>query len=452
MAFIGSSGGIDTATLPAHQAGDLIVVWAFSRSTGLPVIPAGFIPVLQVSADSFAVAAAKYATSSSDTIGTWTNSTSLTVNVYRSGGLLTIGSSTSNSDFGTLINYPSLTLENTDNTSIVAAFLGHRSYNIDTSQTPNGTVLRESYAQDFVSVSASYDTDTPVSTWSDVDVEVGGSASFWVSGVVEIKELSSSVTIDDVTDPLNTNAQSTINGSGFEAAQGVGTVEQLQGLNSTALIIDTWSDTQLVVNSMDIESSAYFYGTQSIMVTANGGDSALLDFESVPLVNNDFVNITSLATEGDRLTAIPDLSVGDQVRYQSVLYLLGVPTVYTVVVNDDATFSVDGSTPSGSYTFDVRAYDSSDNTWGTVGVQSVDIVGTGSTINITMTGIPDGNYLTRIFREDTGAIVINDTISYSSGAASALLSGVPVSTQTTSFVIDGSPTPLIYGADNGVTE
>lgn len=455
MSLIGSVSGIDTATLTAHETGDLIVVWAFSRDTGLPVIPSGFTQIKNLSGVSFGVLAYKYAESNSEVLGTWTNATSLNALIYRSGGELSIGNSLIFSDWGTLISYPSLTLQNTDNTSIVASFLGHRSFNIDVTQTPNSSSLLTSYVNSGVSVSAAYDTVNPVSSYPADDVEVSGSGNTWVGVVVEIKESISTVIIDDTTDPLNSKSQAVINGSGFEVAQGGGVVLQKQGARSTPLTVNSWSDSQINVNALDVESTNYSYGTHSLMVTVDGGDSGSIDFEAVPAVNHNYVVIDGLSTVNDRFKSIPDFTVDDQLVYQSVLFKDGLPTVYTVNVNSNGTFSIDGSTPVGSYTFTVRAWDHTDETWGDLSTQTVEIttdVAVESDILISMVGISDGDYLIRVFREDTGALVHNGLVTFANEQVTLTLTDVPVGVYTTTFLTDGSVDPDVYGADKGVTQ
>ncbi len=72
------------------------------------------------------------------------------------------------------------------------------------------------------------------------------------------------------------------------------------------------------------------------------------------------------------------------------------------------------------------------------------------TLTITLTGIPDGDYLTRVFREDTGALIVNEEVTFS-GGTSVLNVGIAAAIQTTSFIINSNVTPTKFGADNGVT-
>jgi len=164
---------------------------------------------------------------------------------------------------------------------------------------------------------------------------------------------------------LNTDSTLTINGSGFEALGAGSKIEQIQGVNVVELADGTWGGTQIVTTGADVEATVLKYGTHDITVTADSSATATLATNAVPATNNSFVNLTSVATSGDRITAIPDLAALDQVRYQSVLFQGGSPTANTVTVNVDATFTISGGTPDGNYTFEVRAWDDNDETWGT---------------------------------------------------------------------------------------
>lgn len=92
------------------------------------------------------------------------------------------------------------------------------------------------------------------------------------------------------------------------------------------------------------------------------------------------VLLTSLATSGDRITGIPDLAIGDQISYENVLQLAGSPTVYPVTVNADGTFTIAGAPPNDTYTFDVAAFDITDNTWSSYVEQTVVINSSGDMI------------------------------------------------------------------------
>lgn len=369
----GDATNSDSITLPAHQTDDLILIFAYNQGATIPSIPAGYTNVNTLSNNGGLRLGYKIATSASETSGTWTNAEAVNVQVYRSNaGTLSIGSgSATNADFSTSVTYQAITLDDTSGSSWVAPFMGHQRN--DTSGTPpTGTVSRTS-----VNVTAldthGFDTNGGVTSWTQQVVSETPAAGFWVSVVAEIVETGSSVVINDVTDPISTNSTLTVNGSGFEANDANSKIEQIQGAITVLLGDGTWGDTQIVTTSADVESTTLKYGTHDIKVTAHSGANASKSTSAIPALNNDFVNITSVATEGDRITAIPDLAANDQIRYQSLLHQGGSPASGNVTVNADATFSISGNPPDGNYTFEVRVWDANDQTWGTAANQNVTI-------------------------------------------------------------------------------
>ena len=221
----------------------------------------------------------------------------------------------------------------------------------------------------------------------DVTSSYGGGVAgdvFWSAGwnrdlsVAEIQSLDDSSypfvsgpTISTITDPAITATALTIAGSGFGASQGSGGVTQEQGAISVALTETAWADTEITATSATIESTGLKYGVQTIEVTDDSAANGTNTYTATPLAGNDYVDLTSIATTGQLLTTSGVLAIGDQIRYANELSGGGG---YSVTVNADATFSIDGATPDGVYTFEVRAWDTSDQTWGTASNQSVTVV------------------------------------------------------------------------------
>lgn len=188
---IGSASGTNTATFPAHQIGDLLLVFAYrDGSTTLPGIPAGWADFAVISGSSNSNGArlhAKIATSASETVGTWSNATSVIVVVYRATGIIGIGASAQLGGTSTIIPYAGLTLVNTDNTSGVVAFAGHRSPDTNLQIAPTGmsNFMSNTDATDKV---VAHQTNGLVSSWSATSVDVGGTSIGYRTIVVEITE------------------------------------------------------------------------------------------------------------------------------------------------------------------------------------------------------------------------------------------------------------------------
>ncbi len=174
-------------------------------------------------------------------------------------------------------------------------------------------------------------------------------------------------------DPAITGAELTTTGTGFRATQGTGGVTQEQGAVVVPLTINTWGDTSITADSATVESTGLKYGTQTLKVTHNSGASDTKTFVATPLAGNDYETATSIATVGQLVTAAGTLVIGTQVRYQAFLHLNGVPTTKFFKVNPDMTYTVDGTTPDGVYTAEVRAFDNVTKTWGAIGVQTIPV-------------------------------------------------------------------------------
>lgn len=152
----GASAASNTVSMPSHQAGDMILVYAFrSNSTTPPSIPAGYILSYNpTGANTCAMTVGyKIATSGSEATGTWTNATSTIVVVYRKSSAQTWTDPIVyvKMNTGTSIDYavnggsffgPRYSI-NQDNTEIWnVRFAGHRTATDLTSTTPNGWTAR----------------------------------------------------------------------------------------------------------------------------------------------------------------------------------------------------------------------------------------------------------------------------------------------------------------------
>jgi hypothetical protein len=107
--FVGAASAEATSvTLPTHQKGDLIAVWALRAANSLPTIPATwFAAGSRTSTGIGGLLAWKIAASSSETSGTWTNAAALLAVVYRhtTNLILPGGVSLANTATSTTINY-----------------------------------------------------------------------------------------------------------------------------------------------------------------------------------------------------------------------------------------------------------------------------------------------------------------------------------------------------------
>lgn len=186
QSFIGGASGTTSATIPAHQVGDLIIARAFrDGNNNAPTIPAGQnwtqIDNSAGSNSNGAAIAYKFATSTSEATGTWTSATRLDVGVWR-------GFSSCAAHFSvdgaasTTVNYKTVTSFASGSWAI--AFSAHRSVNTTLENAPTGMTNRYSDVN-ATDEGAIHDTNGTVSSWSDTSVSVGGTSSGWRSHVIE---------------------------------------------------------------------------------------------------------------------------------------------------------------------------------------------------------------------------------------------------------------------------
>ena len=92
-----ASAQATTITIPTHQSGDLILICANRNNTTAPTIPSGWIVMSNTGASGVSSAIGwKLAQSTSETSGTWTNTSVMHCAVYRgSTGVLVVSSSIS---------------------------------------------------------------------------------------------------------------------------------------------------------------------------------------------------------------------------------------------------------------------------------------------------------------------------------------------------------------------
>jgi hypothetical protein len=187
---VGSATGVNSATLPAHQAGDLIIAVAFrDGSITSPSLPAGWTNISAAGLNSCSLRAAyKIAASGSEVSGTWTNATNLIVVVYRGvHNAAPIGTVNTDFDASTAVRFNTLAaFAIGDGSSWVLGAAGHRSVDTSLENAPTG-MSNVTGRVDAVCEIALHDTNAGVSSWPTRSVSVGGTSSGWRSVTIEIK-------------------------------------------------------------------------------------------------------------------------------------------------------------------------------------------------------------------------------------------------------------------------
>lgn len=167
ITFVGSATGTNTATLPAHNSGDLIIVFACRENTVNSVPPSTASGFTSVSASpstglfTYRVAT-RVSNGSLTDIGTWTNATAVVALIYR--GAVATGPTfdvaiTSTSP----VTYPALTI-----TGAPRLVVGFAASSLDTNTmlqaAPAGMVNRTSIRNTVVI--GAHDSNGAVASWT----------------------------------------------------------------------------------------------------------------------------------------------------------------------------------------------------------------------------------------------------------------------------------------------
>ncbi len=190
VSFVASLSGVGASiTIPVHQVGDLLVIFAYrDGSVTAPTLPAGWTNIGTAGGASLNASTLAYrvATATSDPSGTWTGATAITVHIYRGQNSATpVGANADTGSSSIIVTYPALVLTNTNGTSWITAFAGHTSINT-TLETPPALMVNRTDFVDATDEVASHDTNTGVSSWSATNVSVGGTSSGWRARTLEI--------------------------------------------------------------------------------------------------------------------------------------------------------------------------------------------------------------------------------------------------------------------------
>lgn len=225
VSFVGAQGAAAaTVTIPAHQVGDLILIFAYrDGSNTVPTAPTagGTVPTwTQIGSSGANTNSSRLhyatATATNTTSGTWTSATELICLVYRGAS---IGASAGGSGSATTsIAYPALTLQRTDNSSWVVGVAGHRTAtNVEVA--PTGMTNRASSGTE----AAGHDTNGTVTSWTQQTVTVNASSAFR-SWTVELRDKTVSLLADVRAFTVTRNDANLAKGRNLVADKGTFTI------------------------------------------------------------------------------------------------------------------------------------------------------------------------------------------------------------------------------------
>jgi len=187
-----------TVTIPAHQPGDLLVICAGrAASATAPTMPITWIAPATGNKAGTSVSGRigyKWASSTSDVSGTWTNATQLDVHVYRptSGNTAAVGNIAWSSSSNNTVNYPALTMMDGSGASWVAGFAFVSNGTETVNVAPSGMTNETSLVNGSTSWIAGHDTESGVASWSSTNATTTGTAGNSVSATIEIMDLPAS--------------------------------------------------------------------------------------------------------------------------------------------------------------------------------------------------------------------------------------------------------------------
>lgn len=183
ITYVGVSSGVNSATLPAHQAGDIIFAWTIAdgNNGGFNFVnaPSGWISIVTAGwTNSSSRFAYKIAQSSSEVSGTWTDTTSVAFVIYRGDFQMPANSSTAGQSLSrvtsTTITYPAQGIW-PSNLAWTIAFAFHASTDTALESPPSGLTLRNSNS-DATDEIAVFDSNGLTGAWPSTDVSVGGTS------------------------------------------------------------------------------------------------------------------------------------------------------------------------------------------------------------------------------------------------------------------------------------
>lgn len=136
------SAATTSVAITSTAANDIIVVWAYSISTTIPTLPAGFTNIVGTAGTQQSGRLGyKVSTGGDTTSGTWTNASNVVCLVYSGQSLTTpFGTTpTLGAGNGTALSYSAVTLLDLSGNSVVLGFGGAKAATAGMNGSPTGT-------------------------------------------------------------------------------------------------------------------------------------------------------------------------------------------------------------------------------------------------------------------------------------------------------------------------
>ena len=188
ITYIGQASGITSATLPTHQAGDLILAFAFrDGSTTLPTQPAGWTSIdTAASITCSARVAYQVATAAGTITGTWTSVTTVIFLVYRGVNIANLAYiDTESIGASTTVTYNANGFWR--GLSRLVAFAAHSSTDTALGTAPGTLTLIVNPVDATDEAAAFQSTVDNFGNWTSTNVSVGGTSSGWITFTLRLR-------------------------------------------------------------------------------------------------------------------------------------------------------------------------------------------------------------------------------------------------------------------------
>lgn len=278
ISFVGQSGYATTSgTVPTHVVGDLIVITAYRTALTAPSLPTGYTAIDNTSANANSIRVGyKYATSTSDTSGTWTNATGIIITVYRGVAAIGVVDATTHAAATTVSLASLATFKNGNGKGWVVACYGSTaaSTGVATGFTSRGS---ETITGGNIQVTdKANSTSFASTTCTNATSTVSASVTF---------EMIQTDSFSTLTDPMTATSlnstlwNTTVAGSGTFTYSSAGVSENLPSASTSASEAFMSSN-----NYFDLTGTNTFFHVTGITASATAADNT---FDIIDLSNNN---------------------------------------------------------------------------------------------------------------------------------------------------------------------
>lgn len=192
ISFVGSATGVSSATLPAHNVGDMIVAFCFNNAAAVaptsPGVGSGWLDGFFASGTACYGKAFFKTSDGSLSTGTFGNTTDIVFGIWRSStGFISFGGNNATAGTTNTVTFINVPTWKSDNTSWAGAAIGHVNTTTNIDVAPAGMTNRTS-ASSAAGKIALHDTNGTVASWASTNETITGTASGWVSIVFELRD------------------------------------------------------------------------------------------------------------------------------------------------------------------------------------------------------------------------------------------------------------------------